>query len=383
MAQKRTTQKTARRAPVKVTAARKPARNAAAHGAPPKSAPVAEPAPKPAGDPVAAMMASLLPIHAALTLDWLVDAASTAAEQAVAAPFAFVFFEEQDGRLACKAPASDLRRRSLQRVADALAYDITRRKVDPQDSPHLTRALDESTLVETSASGFFGAFVDTDRAEAAAASLALSDAAIVPLESAGERLGALALLFHVKPNVAHVRLLADHIAYAAVNLRNALNAREMGVIDVARSVFDARKLESELQRELARAERYRREVSIAVIEATNLALLRDQFGRFLTDRLLQRLGESLAQHARDIDVIGAYRESGYTMVLTEASRDGAESATRRLLAAAEQVRLDKDVPGLELHLAAGWASFPADGHTTDALFAAAQRRMYGDATRVA
>ena len=159
--------------------------------------------------------------------------------------------------------------------------------------------------------------------------------------------------------------MAAHVSCAIVNLRQADAAREAGVIDIVRSVFDARKIGSDLQRELSRAERYKRDVSIAVVEATNLSLLEERFGKFLTDRLLQRLGESLAQNARDIDVIGAFKESGYTMILTEASSEGAENAARRLLSIAREAAVgDPNVPGLELHLVAGWATAPADGITT-------------------
>jgi diguanylate cyclase (GGDEF)-like protein len=335
------------------------------------------------GDPVSTMMEALLPVHSALTIDWLVDGAATAAERGLNAPFTFVYFEDQDGRLDCKPPASDLRRRSVQRLIDALDYDLLRRKLDPRDSRLLAEALDGASVVFATVPEFFSTFIDPASARNAEKALALSGVAIAPLETAGERVGALVLLFHDLPSEPHVRLLAQHIACAAVNLRNAQAARESGVIDVVRSVFDARKLESELQRELARADRYKREVSIVVVEATNLALLRDQFGRFLTDRLLQRLGEALAQQSRDVDLIGAYKESGYTMVLAEANQDGAAIAARRLLSAAEAVRLDDEVPGLELHLAAGWAGCPADGMTSDALLAAAERRMYGSESQVA
>jgi diguanylate cyclase (GGDEF)-like protein len=329
------------------------------------------------------MMEALLPVHSALTLDWLVDGAATAAERGLNAAFTFVYFEDQDGRLDCKAPVSDLRRRSVQRFIDALDYDLQRRKLDPRDSQLLAEALDSGDVVTASIPEFFSTFVDPAAAISAEKALALRAVSIAPLETAGERLGALLLLFNDLPNESHVRLLAQHVASAAVNLRNAQAARESGVIDVVRSVFDARKLENELQRELSRAERYKREVSIVVIEATNLALLREQFGRFLTDRLLQRMGEALAQQARDVDLIGAYKESGYTMVLTEATQEGAAIAAKRLVAAAEAVRLDEQVPGLELHLASGWAACPSDGHTSDALLSAAERRMYGSASQVA
>jgi diguanylate cyclase (GGDEF)-like protein len=207
--------------------------------------------------------------------------------------------------------------------------------------------------------------------------LGIDKLCIAPLNTAGERLGALLLMLPEDADLERVRLLADHIACAAVNLRNTEVARSQGVTDVVRSVFDERKLETDLQRELTRASRYKRQLSIVVIEATNLALLREQFGGFLSDRLLQRLGESLAQGARDVDTLGAYKESGYTMILDEAHTEGASVAARRLLAKAQEARIEgQNVPGLELHLVVGWATYPADGTSTPALFTAAERRMY-------
>ncbi len=332
-------------------------------------------------DPIVEVMASLLPVHAAMTQEWLIDAASTAAERGLAAPFAFVFLEDQDGSLAYKAPVSDLRRRSHQRAADALGTILFRMNLAAQDLPMIAEALDAGSSIAAPIAELFSPLISEDRATAAAKELAADFGCVAPLENAGERLGALVVFGRNTIEPTHVRLLADHIACAAVNLRNADLSREQGVIDVVRSVFDARKIESELQRELARAARYKRNVSICVIEATNLRLLRERFGDFLTDRLLQRLGEALAQRAREIDLIGAYRESGYTMILTEATAADAATAAERLMATAASIELDggERVPGLELHLAIGHATFAEDGATSDALYAAVERRMYGGA----
>jgi diguanylate cyclase (GGDEF)-like protein len=337
-------------------------------------------------DPASMMMAALLPIHAAVTLDWLVDAVATAAERTLNAVYTFVYFEDADGTLERRAAASDIRRRSQQRAVDGFGKTAVRVRLDPKQAPPIAEALDSSALVTGSASDVFGALISSEAAAAAQSSLGIDAVAFVPLEIAGERIGGLLMMFVGEPNTEHMQLLADHVSCAIINLRQAEAARDSGVIDIARSVFDARKIEADLQRELARAERYKREVSIAVIEATNLALLRDRFGDFLTDRLLQQLGETLAQHARDIDVIGAYKESGYTMILMEASPDGAAVAAGRLLATARQTAVgDRPVPGLELHLVVGWATAPADGMTTDSMFTAAEIRMYdaGAQSRVA
>ncbi len=335
------------------------------------------------GDAVAQMMAALLPIHAALTPGWLVDAACTAAERGLGASFSFVFLEREDGTLECQTPASDLRRRSHQRAVDALGTVIFRTPIDPKDSPQLCEALDAGTSVTSTLAGLFGPFVGEERASAAAEELGVEAVCLAPLATAGERLGVFMALGGSSLDAARLRLLADHVACAAVNLRNA--TRELGAVEAARAVFDARKLEAELQRELARAARYNRQVSICVIEATNLRLLRDRFGRALTDGLLEGLGDTLARHARDVDVLGAFKESGYTMILTEASGTGAEAAAGRLLQTALQAAADDNehVPGLDLHLAVGWAACPQDGTASEALFAAAERRMYEAASQVA
>ncbi len=336
-------------------------------------------------DDVASALAAMLPVHSALTLDWLADAVATAAEGTLGAGYTFLYLEDQDGRLERKAPASDIRRRSLQRALDAFGEQVIRRDLDPTSAPAIAEALDAGQSATAPAHELLRGLATSAAARAAEDTLGTQAATISPLESAGERIGALLLLSVKAPSDERVRLFSEHVACAAVNLRGSSQAaREQGVIDVIRSVFDARKLESELQKELSRAARYHRVVSIAVIEATNVRLLREKYGHFLTERLLQRLGGALAEDSRDIDVIGAYKESGYTMVLTEATAEGAANAARRLLRVAQATGLgDEDVPGLELHLACGWATAPVDGDTTDALFAAAERRMYDPSQQVA
>jgi diguanylate cyclase (GGDEF)-like protein len=208
--------------------------------------------------------------------------------------------------------------------------------------------------------------------------------AFVPLGWAGERFGALLLVFVEEPDVPLLAPFADHVACAMANLNPVQAALAPGDTDAIRSVFDARKLESELQKELSRAARYRHEVSVVVIEATNLRLLQERFGRLLTGQLFERLGAALAQNARDVDVIGAYKQSGYTMILTQAPPDGARAAAERLLSTAERLKLSAEgAPGLELHLASGWATSPEDGLTADAIFAVVERRMYDGAEQVA
>jgi diguanylate cyclase (GGDEF)-like protein len=330
-------------------------------------------------DTTGALLSALLELHTASTHAALVDAVANAAEVACAAATAVVLLERSDGALAYQPPASAARRSQLARAIDALGSDIFRSRIDPRSFPAIVEALDTDTVVQCSLQDFVAAPASY-RSATVRAELGATHAYTAPIEAAGERSGVLVLLGGANVAPAHVALLAAHAAIARRAL-GELTPEELPEPDVARSIFDARKLASELERELARARRYNRDISICVIEATNLRLLRERFGP-LGGQLMERLGETLAHHARDIDVIGDYKDTGYTMVLTEATAAGVEAAARRLAAEAATVSLEgKPVPGLELHLAVGWATAPADGQTADALFAAAERRMYGDAAQ--
>ena len=346
-----------------------------------------DPADTPHSDEVATMMAMLLPVHSAVTVEWLADATATAAERTIGAAHTFLYFEDGDGKLAWRQPSSDLRRRSLQSVIDAVGSGRLDGTIDPGQAPSLADVLDRGIPAIGSTDDLLADVLGHANASEALAKTGTTTCAIAPLQAAGERIGALLLFLVGEPDTERLRLFADHVACATVNLRQALAAKDVaevsGTSDVVRTVFDSRKTVDELQREIMRAERFKRDVSICVIEATNLRLLRERFGAELTQQLLDRTGETLAAHSRDIDVIGQYKSSGFTMVLSETSAEGVRQAAQRLLAAAGHAARDERIPGLELHLASGWASWPTDGKTDDALLAAAERRMYDPKSQVA
>jgi hypothetical protein len=106
-------------------------------------------------DPASSVMAALLPVHSAITADRLADAAATAAERVLNAAYAFVYFEDADGRLDRKDPASDTRRRSQQRAIDAFGANTVSKRIDPAGAPAIAEALDALAPVTTSAPELF------------------------------------------------------------------------------------------------------------------------------------------------------------------------------------------------------------------------------------
>jgi hypothetical protein len=108
------------------------------------------------------------------------------------------------------------------------------------------------------------------------------------------------------------------------------------------------------RRELERAERYRRVLSLAVIELPE------------EDAREAALVRHLSAALRGPDAVGRLDEGGLLLVLPETPRGGAEACIRRLRRLTEP-----DVGGLQI----GIASFPQDGQRWDELVRVALGRM--------
>jgi GGDEF domain-containing protein len=108
------------------------------------------------------------------------------------------------------------------------------------------------------------------------------------------------------------------------------------------------------RREIERAERYRRVLSLAVIELPA--------GDARETALARHLGAAL----RGPDAAGRLDEGGLLLVLPETPRGGAEACIRRLRRLTEP-----EVGALQI----GIASFPQDGQRWDELVRAALARM--------
>jgi GGDEF domain-containing protein len=65
-------------------------------------------------------------------------------------------------------------------------------------------------------------------------------------------------------------------------------------------------------------------------------------------------------------------------VLGECPHDAAELKRLELQERVEQIVINVDATAVQVGVSAGAAVYPHDGHTCDALLAAADRRMYSD-----
>jgi diguanylate cyclase (GGDEF)-like protein len=135
-------------------------------------------------------------------------------------------------------------------------------------------------------------------------------------------------------------------------------------------------LDDRLAQGIARAEREGHGLAVAVIDLDRFKLINDSFGHRTGDELLKEVALRLQGAVRGIDTIARLGGDEFVMILDQlAQRADAEAIADRAVVA---LREPVNVAGTDLHTSAsiGFAVYPADGATIEALLAHADAAMY-------
>ncbi|MHB0916945.1 MAG: diguanylate cyclase [Thiobacillus sp.] len=128
--------------------------------------------------------------------------------------------------------------------------------------------------------------------------------------------------------------------------------------------------------ELARAQRFKRPLSLLLLDIDHFKRVNDTHGHQAGDAVLKRLGELLGREARAIDRVCRYGGEEITVILPETDPDAATRFAERLRAAVEAQPFDVNSEPIRMTVSIGVASWPAQADSAEALVAAADTAMY-------
>lgn len=95
---------------------------------------------------------------------------------------------------------------------------------------------------------------------------------------------------------------------------------------------------SALDRELQRARRYRRPLTVGMVDIDFFKKVNDRFGHLAGDALLKRVAKTLADGLRTSDAIGRYGGEEFLFFLPETDLDGAVKVAEKLRCGVEAIR---------------------------------------------
>ena len=179
------------------------------------------------------------------------------------------------------------------------------------------------------------------------------------------------------PEQTFAGAVAEQIALALANLTLRENLGKQAIRDPLTQLFNRRYMEESFERELRRAQRKGRSISLIFCDLDHFKHFNDTFGHAAGDRMLQELGSYLRRFVRADDIACRYGGEEFVLILPECELD---VGTRR----AEQ--MCHDIRGImvqsrgqsfpALTVSAGVAAFPVHGSTAEELLKAADAALY-------
>lgn len=152
--------------------------------------------------------------------------------------------------------------------------------------------------------------------------------------------------------------------------------REQAIRDPLTGLFNRRYLDETLPRELARAERDDRPISVIMLDIDHFKALNDVYGHTAGDLVLVRLAQILVANIRPADFVTRYGGEEFLITLIDASVDAAALRAESWLKAVQNDPVIYAGQPLEITVSAGVAGYPDDGREVKSLIEKADAALY-------
>jgi diguanylate cyclase (GGDEF)-like protein/PAS domain S-box-containing protein len=209
--------------------------------------------------------------------------------------------------------------------------------------------------------------------------------ACMPVQGQGQVLGLLHIAVDIDPRSQRpardaeqrLRAMTDRVGPALANLKLRDALREMALRDGLTGLYNRRYLEDALNRELHRAERSGKPVSVVMIDIDHFKRFNDKFGHDAGDFVLSAVARAITKSIRPSDIACRYGGEELAVVLAEADLECARARAEQMRLAIREtnlVHLGQTLPTPTASF--GVAVYPANGTKPADLLKAADQALY-------
>ncbi|HEX7083390.1 MAG TPA: sensor domain-containing diguanylate cyclase [Gaiellaceae bacterium] len=201
---------------------------------------------------------------------------------------------------------------------------------------------------------------------------------VVPVRAEGETVGTLSAFSRAtsrrlgEAEIEELERLAQRAGPALDNARRFAEARALADLDALTGLHNRRYFHELLQREVARAHRYRRQLTLIVFDLDDFKAVNDRVGHLSGDAVLAEVAARVRAVVRSADIACRVGGDEFAVILPEASRAEAERLATRI---ARGVRGEAIGQAGVLHVSAGIAELTG-GENAAALFERADEALY-------
>ncbi len=134
----------------------------------------------------------------------------------------------------------------------------------------------------------------------------------------------------------------------------------LAVTDPLTGVFNRRKFEQELEREVERSRRYKVDFCLIMVDLDNLKGINDTFGHYAGDLTLQKCARLLQGNVRKVDVVTRIGGDEFVLILPHTKPSGAKIVAERVLDILKKAPIKVDGQDIRASLTMCITSFQGD-----------------------
>lgn len=147
----------------------------------------------------------------------------------------------------------------------------------------------------------------------------------------------------------------------AISEENLEHFEKISMYDPVCDIYNHKAFMRKLESELKRAKRYKRPVSLLVLEVDDLEGYVKQYGSLIVNEVLKSLVDIVQKAIRDVDVPGRLKENRLAVIFPETYSSRAIVVGERIREMLRGKAVSKDLKHLRLTVSVGIVSFPSHG----------------------
>ncbi len=175
---------------------------------------------------------------------------------------------------------------------------------------------------------------------------------------------------------AAVQALADHAGTAVANVREHVTAQRLSLTDPLTGAGNVRHLTATLNREVERAHRFGRTLSVLMLDLDHFKQVNDDAGHDFGDAVLREFSARLSGCLREVDMVARRGGEEFTVVLPETGPVGAQAVATRILNRVRDKAFQEGELSRSVTVSIGLASYPDHADSAAGVMHAADVALY-------
>jgi len=179
-------------------------------------------------------------------------------------------------------------------------------------------------------------------------------------------------------DIVSMERIASHVSNVLDKILIFKHTKELSITDDLTGLYNRRYLNQRFEREVLRAKRYKRPLSVIMIDIDYFKNYNDSNGHILGDEVLKKVSHLMESNIRKADILARYGGEEFILLLPEIDKEHANTVAEKLRQTIEVSHFpgEEDLPNHRLTISLGISTLLNDTHHAQELVDLADKALY-------